>query len=76
MDMNELMKKKCEFFQDKKTLTHIRKFDGEFYNGIILEIHDDYIIVHDRIIGELIVYFQEIRKLEPYKKLGGRNEMR
>jgi len=63
--MNE-MKKRSEFFLERRTLIHV-KAKTAFYNGYILEVHKDKIIIEDRFFGKLPLYFTEIIKIEPYK---------
>lgn len=69
-----MIRQKCEFFLEKKTTIHIQKTNGQFYNGLILEINNDFIILLDKKVGEVPIYFSEITKLEPYKEREGENE--
>lgn len=65
--MDDKIRTKCEFFLDKKTMVHILKYDNQFYNGLVLESNDKFIIIHDRMVGEVIIYYSEIKVIEPYK---------
>jgi len=65
--MDEKIRKKCEFFYERKTTIHIRKDNGQFYNGLIIELTNESLILLDRVVGEVLIYFSEIKFIEPYK---------
>jgi len=65
-----MIKQKCDFFFENNKTIHILKNDGQFYNGLILEICDDFIILIDRKVGEVPIFLSEINKIEPFKKRG------
>lgn len=69
MDEHKI-RQKCEFFQERKTIIHIRKNNQQFYNGLILEVNDEFLIIQDRIVGEVLIYYEEINLIEPYKEKG------
>ncbi len=62
--MNET-KLKTEFFFKHKILVHINT-QTKFYNGIIVEFHEDMIIIKDRVLGDTPVFFSEIKDIERY----------
>lgn len=64
--MNET-NEKAKFFFDKKVTIHVDTNSGRFYNGLIIEIHENFILVNDRMLGETPVYFSEIKNLERFR---------
>jgi len=71
----EINKKRAEFFFEHKTSIHIDTINKRWYNGLILEIHSDFILVLDRVVGEVPVYFEEIVILDKNKEQEGKDEM-
>ena len=69
-DMNNemILKAKAEFFKEKDILVHISITGMRFYNGEIDSIDDKKIILIDEKLGELVVYFSEIKSIEPRGK--------
>lgn len=67
--------KRAEFFFNKRTIVHIAKKSGIFFNGLILEISKDFFIINDRVNGKQFVFFNELKKpIEPYiNKTGDKN---
>jgi hypothetical protein len=66
---NETITKKAEFYKKQQIFTHIGLNNGKFYNGLIQEVGSDFLIIHDRILGEMPVFFIEISSIEPYNKI-------
>lgn len=66
MTKTNQIKERAEFFIEKKTLVHV-KTDLAFYNGYIVEVHADRIIIDDKFFGEIPLFFSEIFRIEPYK---------
>ncbi len=68
-ELNEAVKKQAEYFYKDGTCVHINmNQEGVFYNGDISEISDDFIILVDRMLGELPIFFIQIKSIEPYKE--------
>jgi len=65
--MNE-MKRKAKFFFENKITIHIDTSNRRFYNGLIIEFHEDFILVNDRILGETPIYFSEISFIERFRE--------
>jgi hypothetical protein len=63
----DMIRQKCEFFQEKKINVHLKK-ENNFYNGLIIEVNKDFIILIDRKVGEVPIFFSEIITIEPYKE--------
>ena len=66
--MNEqeltILKKKTEYFFENKILVHIRKHNGYFHNGLILELEGDLFILDDEKIGTMPIYYMEVLEIE------------
>ena len=60
----EILRKKSRYFFDKKIPIHIKRDDGRFFNGLILETEGDLIILDDEVLGPMPIYFLEITLLE------------
>lgn len=71
-DTNEqiLYAKKAEHYFNKKQMVHIDTITDKFYNGEIIKCYADFLILKDRYIGEVPIYYSEISTIEPYKKEG------
>ena len=68
MTSNEMIKR-ANFFFERKITIHINCTNGQFYNGLIIEIvGEEYILINDRMLGETPVYFSEIKTLERFKE--------
>jgi len=63
--MEEVNKSKAEFYFNSQSSIHITLTTDRFYNGIIKEILDDKLILDDEKLGETVVMFVEIERLEP-----------
>lgn len=75
MTDEEMNYRRAKVFYDLKSIVHIIKKDGIFYNGRIFELGDDFLIIHDRKDGRQLIFFIEIKGLiEEYKEEKG-NEM-
>lgn len=64
MELNEITKKKVEYFYNNKIPVHIIKKNGFFNNGIILQFQSDLIILDDEKNGAMPIYFLEILEIE------------
>jgi len=72
-DTNTLiLEKKANFYKNEKLLVHITLKDGKFYNATIKELSADFIVVWDRKLGKMPVFFSEIDSIEPYEVLDKR----
>lgn len=66
MDTNEL-KDKAKFLFDRKIITHVDTKDRSYYNGLIIELHETFIVLLDRVLGETPISFSEIKSIDRYK---------
>lgn len=66
------MKGKADFFKNKKVDVHISLKSGRFYNGKILDTEGDFIIMVDKKLGEVPIFFNEIKEdgIEPFTEVG------
>lgn len=63
---NKILKEQLEFYKKNNVQIHIKKNDGRYYNGDILEIQGDLLILDDRILGGMPIHFIEIETLEKF----------
>ena len=63
---NKILKEQLEFYKNKKVRVHIKKNDGRYYNGDILEIQNDLLILDDKVLGGMPIHFIEIQTLEKF----------
>lgn len=62
MDINELMKKKFEFYHFKSKPVYFKLIESDkFRNGTLLEVGENFIVFNEIEMGEIIVYFEEIQ---------------
>jgi hypothetical protein len=73
VEMIEL-KRRLELFFKHKINIHIDTHDGKFYNGLILELGSDFLLLHERILGRTFVLFSQVKILEAYKEKEERGE--
>ena len=59
---------KANFFFERKITIHISCNDKRFYNGLIIELHQEFILINNRVLGETPVYFSEINSVERFKE--------
>ena len=65
---NDILKQSLQFYKDQEIKIHITSTNGRFYNGIILELQGDMLILDDQILGAMPINFIEIKVLERFKK--------
>jgi hypothetical protein len=63
----EILKRKAEIFLEEKKRSHIKLFNGIFYNGFLFEVEDSYLIIHDRKDGKKKVFFVELKLIEEFE---------
>ncbi len=63
---NKILKEQLEFYKKNNLMIHIKKNDGRYYNGNILEIQGDLLILNDKILGGMPIHFIEIQTLEKF----------
>lgn len=70
----DVTREKVEFYLNNKTTLFLKKNNGTFYIGLILECSDKHLIFFDRKVGEVFILFSEIEKIEPYKRKENGNQ--
>lgn len=65
----KLLLKQILYFKDKGESVHVQLKDGRFRNGKILEQSGDLIIVDDKMLGAVPIYFLEIKFVEKEREL-------
>jgi len=63
-EMNEMVK----FLFEKKITTHIDTKDKGFYNGLIIELHETFLVLNDRVLGLTPIAFSEIDNIEKFRE--------
>jgi len=63
---NKILREQLAFYKKHKLLIHIDKTNGQFYNGYVLEVEGDMLILDDRKLGAMPIHFIEIKLLERY----------
>lgn len=63
---NKILGNKALYFQKINQQVHIKTNTGAFYNGDILEVSAEFLTIKDLKIGPMVVFFMEIKRLEPY----------
>jgi len=60
-DENE--KQRAEIFMNRKSMVHVSKKDGAYYNGLILEVGNTFFVLKDRFEEtEKFIFFNELKK--------------
>lgn len=65
--MNQNDYDKAKIFFERQMIIHVSKLNGEFLNGLILEISEKFFVIKDFKKGDQFVFFNELKKpLELY----------
>jgi hypothetical protein len=67
MDEKEIQEKKARYFLGEKQEVHITVRSGMFFNGFITYVGADFLLIDDRKLGEMPLFFEEIRDIERYE---------
>jgi len=62
----------AKFFKNKKIAVHITKKDSRFHNGVILKVNQKFLEIDDEKLGEMPIFFSEIKLIEPREPKGVR----
>lgn len=61
--INEDEKRRAEIFLERKTIVHVSRKDGIYFNGLLQEVGSDFFIIRDRIENKnQIIFFSELKK--------------
>ncbi len=59
--------KRAKIFLSDERMAHISLINGFFYNGTIIKVTEEFLIMKDLEKGEVIVFFEELNKsIESY----------
>ncbi len=61
--------RKLLYYFENKIKIHFKDSDNIFYNGLILEHSDKHLIMNDRVVGDVFVFYSEIKKIDNYKEI-------
>jgi len=61
MNENEIIKGKLSFFFKAGKPVYFKLTDDNFRNGIIIKLLNEYVILKDVVLGEVPIYFDEIK---------------
>ena len=63
-----ILKNQLEFYKKNDMEVHILRTDSRFYNGKILELAGDMIILDDCKLGPMPLFFMEIDTVEKFRR--------
>lgn len=55
------MIRKCEYYKKLGTAVHVSLNSGQFYNGLIVDVKPNYLIVGDRKLGEVFISYNDLK---------------
>ena len=56
------------FYYERNVIIHIDTSDGKFYNGIVISIKENILVLNDRILGEVAIHIDNIKNMEKFKE--------
>ena len=71
----ELLRKKADAYWLLKKKVHVSYKNGIWKRGMIKEVRADLFLIDESLDGEMPIFFQEIKSIEPYKVRGVNDEM-
>jgi hypothetical protein len=63
----ELISKQATFYCETETPVHIVCHNGFFYNGTIKYVGADFVLLNDRIKGEMPLFFMEMNFIDKFE---------
>ena len=68
-EMNdELIKKQVLLFLKSQQEVHVMLKSGRFRNGLVQEISSDFFEMHDKVLGLVTIFYQQVQYIEQYKR--------
>ncbi len=61
-----IIKTKANIFFIEKTFVHLKKYNGEWFNGLLFDVSENYLTIHDREDGQKKVFFIEIKSMDEF----------
>lgn len=73
MKNEEAYKRLCYYFDNNKKVhigTNLKLKDGNyiFYNGYIIFLKDDHLWMHDYVVGDIMVKYEDIYLISEYEE--------
>lgn len=62
------MRDKTRFLFENKITVHVDTKDGDFFNGLIIEFHETFFVINDRVLGLSPIAFSEIKNIERFRE--------
>ena len=66
MKEKEKIRKKLEYFLEKEIKVHIKRRNKQFWNGYIIKIEDEVLIIEDDKLGKSSIFLFDILDVEQY----------
>lgn len=63
---DKILRHQLEFYKKNILRIHVKRKDGRYYNGIVLEVQGDMLILEDRVLGAMPIHFLEIDHVEKF----------
>lgn len=67
MNVSEVIET-AKFLFSNKIITHLDTTDGGFYNGLIIELSENLIILHDRILGKTPIAVSSVKIIRRFRE--------
>ena len=64
-EINEMV----NFLFENKLTCHVDTKDKEFYNGLIIELHETFLVLNDRVLGTTPISFSSIETIEKFREV-------
>lgn len=69
MKRNEMIEV-LEYYHNVEDIIHIDTLDGKFYNGVVISLKKDIIILKDRKLGDVAIHIDNVSNIEKFKEVG------
>jgi hypothetical protein len=66
MENENEIRRKIEIFFERKIPVHVCLNSNRFYNGLIMELGSDFLVLNDRCDGDMFIVFSEIDWIDKY----------
>lgn len=66
MEINEV-KEVASFLFAHKTTAHIDTKDKDYFNGLIIELHETFLVLNDRYWGMTPIAFSQVENIEKFR---------
>lgn len=63
------IRSRSQAFFETKSFVHISTFKDVFYNGYVKEMSSDFMIFTDRLNGDVLIFFREVKGIEFFKEV-------